>query len=105
MTLYHVDSGSSVEFRMCILVVMAYPVVPLCELPLGTDKRPVQLLYPLEIGEPEPPSENPRKTCESEPHSNTDQTLDILVSKKRPTRAAAKRAEEKSRVWIQELQD
>ena len=62
-------------------------------------KRPLQLLYPLEIHEPEPPE------APSENVSTFSQTFDAPVPERRPIRAAARRANERRRIWIQELQD
>ena len=64
-------------------------------------KRPLQLLYPLEIHEPEPP----KAPSENVPIvSRDEQTSDIPMPERCPVRATAKRANEKRRIWIQELQ-
>ena len=113
-------------------------------------KRPLQLLYPLEICEPGAPLENrktsdapptscreeltfdvpptsnappiscqeeqtsdaPPTSCQEEQMSDVPctsrqekQTRNTPVTKRYPIRAAARRAEEKRKVWIQDLQD
>jgi len=72
-------------------------------------KRPLKLLYPLEICEPESTPENslqlPETHSENVPPSDPGvQTSVVSEPKRRPIRAAAERAAEKRRVWIQELQ-
>ena len=76
-------------------------------------RRPVQLLYPLEICEaimgvdsthavpniPGPISASPEEREESEPFLNAS----CANPKKRPTRAAAERANDKLKAWTQEL--
>lgn len=71
-------------------------------------KRPLQLLYPLEICEPETPQLPSEAECEpspDQPASDPAETLDAPSPARYPTRAAAKKANEKMGVWIQELQD
>jgi len=64
-------------------------------------KRPLQLLYPLEIHEPEPP----KAPSENVPIvSQDEQTSDTPIPERRPVRAAAELANEKRRIWIHELQ-
>lgn len=81
-------------------------------------KRPLQRLYPLEIPNTDASSEllpAPRPLVTSEPEPVADQngemptkdgeTCDTPVMTGRPVRAAAKRANERRRLWIQDLQD
>ena len=76
-------------------------------------KRPVQLLYPLEISQPEhadntlecmssaqPQPGETLVTCES-----VAEPVDTCEPARRPVRAAAKKAAEKRRVWVEELQN
>lgn len=63
-------------------------------------KRSLQLLYPLEIHEPEPPKD----PSENVPIvSQDEQTSDTPIPERHPVRAADEWANEK-RIWIQELQ-
>lgn len=67
-------------------------------------KRPLQLLYPLEIRE----CESVEASSDNVPPPSSqgdDQTPVAPEPKRYPVRAAAKRANEKRRAWIQELQD
>ena len=67
-------------------------------------KRPLQLLYPLEIHVAEgnqPPSGREQQLSEPE----QTMPLDTPTLKKRPVRAAAERVNEKRRIWIQDQQD
>ena len=61
-------------------------------------KRPIQLLYPLEIGGSESSGDTTGSTGDS-------RTLETPERDARPVRAAARRANEQRKVWIQELLD
>ena len=61
--------------------------------------RPLQLLYPLEID-----TEKPEVPSEDVPVAQEDQTPIVPESNKRVVRAAAKKASQRTRAWIQELQ-
>ena len=63
-------------------------------------KRLLQLLYPLEISGPELGTPSKKVPASSQ----DDQTDNTPVPRRHPVRAAAKKASEKRRVWIQELQ-
>ena len=76
-------------------------------------KRPVQLLYPLEISQPEhlvntsggttsiqPQPDKTPETCEP-----VTEPLKTCEPVRRPVRAAAKKAAERRRVWVKELQN
>ena len=74
-------------------------------------RRPLQLLYPLEIHE----AETPEAGSEGAPASISDVCISAPVEKRdaptpkepkrHPMRATAKRANEKIRAWTRELQD
>ena len=74
-------------------------------------KRPLQLLYPLEIREAEMlkvMSEDTSVFCHDGPISDPVDESDVSTSEepeRRSVRAAAKRANEERKIWIQELQD
>ena len=69
-------------------------------------KRPVQLLYPLEISQPEQPGDTPSSAQpQSEDIPATRERLNIPEPVQCPVRAAAKKAAEKRRIWIEELQN
>ena len=74
--------------------------------------RPLQLLYPLELRSPEPVhADTPQETEEETSHQTADteaRTADAdacASSRTRPSRAAAKKGEERRRRWIRELED
>ena len=71
-------------------------------------KRPVQLLYPLEISQPEHPDDTSGCTPSAQPQSEelpgTCEPLETCGPVRRPIRAAAKKAAEKRRIWVEELQ-
>ena len=71
-------------------------------------RRPLQLLYPLEIETPGNPSKEVTMAAQDTPTSNEVEDSEITVSQecgRRPMREAAKRANENRQVWIQELQE
>ena len=71
-------------------------------------RRPLQLLYPLEIHEAEVTEPSVEDAPASTPNvhaSSQVEERDVPTPKRRPVRAAAKRAEAKRKEWIQELLD
>ena len=71
-------------------------------------KRPLQRLYPLEITNLESDKPAPSLPLTTEPELVPDQHgegSDATEATRRPVRAAAKRGNERRRLWIQELQD
>ena len=66
-------------------------------------KRPVQLLYPLEISQPKHLDNTSEGTTSA--HPQPDKTPETREPVKRPVRAAAKKAAERRRVWVKELQN
>ena len=65
--------------------------------------RPLQLLYPLEVDHSTDLGEtSPKPPRESE---NQDESEEQPIRQSRPQRAAARRGEEKRKVWTRELQD
>ena len=76
-------------------------------------KRPVQLLYPLEISQPEHLDDTSGGTTNAQPQPDkTSETrepvtepLETCGPVRRPVRAAAKKAAERRRVWVKELQN
>ena len=70
-------------------------------------KRPLQLLYPLEIDRAEPPAV-PSKDVSGHDVAVTrvdqNQNIDVPVPKRYPVRAAAEKANQRLKVWAQEQQ-
>ena len=72
--------------------------------------RPLQLLYPLEINHSPELIDSPQETRESEnketqESEKRDKSTDQPVCQPRPKRIAARKGEEKRRLWTCELQD
>ena len=73
-------------------------------------RRPLQLLYPLETEAARDPSKEAtdHEAAHDAPISKEDDVSKPTIlqeDSRRPTRAAAKKANENRRIWIQELQD
>ena len=115
MMLYHMGSGNLDESKRSSSVVMGC-TAPLTALATRDRqhvllRRPLQLLYPLEIHE----AETPETSSEDAPASISDVRISAPVDEhgaptpkepeRRPMRATAKRANEKIRAWTRDLQD
>ena len=71
-------------------------------------KRPLQLLYPLEVGDPKTIETPPEDKAPSETTPTSSQDCKIPDTPNpivRPVRATAKRANDRRKAWIRELED
>ena len=74
----------------------------------STLHRPLQLLYPLEIKTSGNPSKEVTVETQDPPASNEVKDSKLIASQqpsRRPVREAAKKANEKRKIWMQELQN